>query len=115
MRTSPNDINWSSHSNGDVVKTGYLSRAAHRLVWYQGEVWALPGRNTSNLHYRFAEESSYASWTYSPGDVWRFDSKGIDIDPRHSYDAVVWNNKIWIFGGFTSSNGQSNDVWVGTK
>jgi hypothetical protein len=40
---------------------------------------------------------------------------GSDLKGRHSYATVVFNDKIWFLGGFTSNNGQDNDVWTAEK
>ena len=39
------------------------------------------------------------------------DSIGSAIKPRHSYTSLVFDDKLWFLGGFTSNNGQNNDVW----
>lgn len=108
---SDNGIDWYPEMNTEIVASHYLFRSGHQVVFYKGKLWGLPGKTTSSVHYQFAESSYYTSWTYISDNIWNIDSKGTDIDSRHSYPAVFFNNKVYILGGFTGSNAQSNDVW----
>ncbi|MCK5537654.1 MAG: hypothetical protein KAI79_12565 [Bacteroidales bacterium] len=112
--TSSDGENWSDLRDSTIVEDRYLYRSAHQMVFYKDLVWSLPGKTISNEHYMFASDSYYPSWTYDSNGYWGLDSKGVAIDARHSYDAFVWKDKIWIFGGFTATYGQSNDVWTAT-
>ena len=82
------------------------------MVYYRDRIWCLPGKTVSNEHYEFGYEKYFATWTYEEDNIWEMDSKGTDIDARHSYAALVHNDKIWVLGGFTGSHAQMNDVWV---
>jgi len=109
--SSDDGINWMAESDTSMVDDSYLFRADHDIIYYDGKLWALPGATTSNEHYHFTQKGHIATWTYEDGNYWLIDSEGTDIDARHGYATVLFEDKIWIMGGFTSSNAQSNDVW----
>lgn len=111
--TSSDGSTWTKKRDTDQLEDRYLWRAAHEMVYYDGRIWTLPGKTTSKNHYGFTSENYYATWTLDNNDNWALDSKGTAIDARHSYAAVVFQDKIWVLGGFTNRNGQANDVWSG--
>ena len=84
------------------------------MVFYDNALWALPGGTTSTMHYQISEPYHYPIWRVE-GSLWSIDSEGSDIKGRHSYGTVVFNDKIWFLGGFTSNMGQENDVWTAEK
>lgn len=104
-------IEWIPEANQEIVEDKYLFRSGHQICWYKDKLWAFPGKTTSSEHYVFAEPNYIASWTYEELGQWYVDSEGTDIDSRHSYALVTFNNKTFILGGVTGSNAQSNDVW----
>jgi len=108
---SDDGINWISESNTSVVSNSYLFRQSHQMVFYKDKLWSLPGATFSTEHYHFTQNQYITTWTYAAGDIWNIDSEGTDIDARHGYSTVLFNNKIWVLGGFTNSCAQSNDVW----
>lgn len=111
--TSPTGNAWTSLRDSVEVEDGLLFRSAHEIVFYNDLLWALPGKTTSNVHYTYTNPNQYPIWTYDPAGYWLIDSRGVAFDARHSYEALVWQNKIWILGGFTATFGQSNDIWTG--
>lgn len=108
---SDNGKDWSPLADTITVTDTYRFRSAHGFVFFKGKLWSLPGKTVSNNHYEFGYSSLYSTWNYEEPGTWVLDSEGTDIDARHSYATVVFNDKLWILGGFTGSNGQSNDVW----
>lgn len=109
---SDDGIQWQATRDSINIENKYLYRAGHQLVHYNNKIWSFPGKTVSNEHYHFAYEQHFTIWTYEESDFWEIDSKGTVMDPRHSYPTVIFDNKIWVFGGFTDSNAQSNDVWT---
>lgn len=110
--TTEDGINWTSSIEEDIIPGGYYWRSAHEMVWYREKVWILPGKTTSSVHYHLANSNHYPTWTFQPESNWEVDSEGTAIDARHSYATVVFDDKIWVLGGFTNHHGQSNDVWT---
>lgn len=108
--SSPDGIHWTPSYDSAVDKS-YLYRNEHEMVFYKDELWVFPGSTTSTMHYHLAESYHYPTWCAGQGDLWRINSKGSDIRGRHSYGVAILDDKIWFLGGFTSNNGQDNDVW----
>lgn len=49
-------------------------------------------------------------WESTDGINWKCISKDNKWDPRQYHSVIVWDNKIWIIGGYTEE-GNVNDVW----
>lgn len=113
LKSTSDGINWNSEVKSGIDTLGFLSRTEHQLIYYKNSLWALPGANTSDKHFGFVRSDLYAIWTVDQANNWTIDSEGCDIDPRFAYGATVFKDKVWVIGGYTDSNGPSNDVWVG--
>lgn len=110
--TSEDGIHWIPEID-TLFNQGYLWRVDHQMVYFEGSMWLLPGKNNSNVHYHFTYDSNFPIWFMDEYDNWWVDSQGDAFDARHGYAAIVFQQKIWILGGMTNRNGQSNDVWSG--
>lgn len=104
---------WFAENDTANFQQSYLWRSDHHLVFYNDAVWGLPGKTTSNEHYHFTQSNHYPIWKLINDSIWSVDSKGDAFDPRHGYATVLKDGKVYVLGGYTSGNGQSNDVWVG--
>ncbi len=111
--TSIDGVNWIPENDTATFDQSMFWRSDHNLLYYQNSLWALPGKTTSNKHYGFTSAGLYSIWRRDSNGVLEVDSYGCDIDARHGYATAILNDKIFILGGFTSSYGQSNDVWTG--
>lgn len=111
--SSDDGVNWIPENDTAMMDQGMLWRSDHHLIFYKNSLWGFSGKTTSNVHYHLTHEHHYAIWKRNSDGVWGTDSYGIDIDPRHGYATAILNDEIYIMGGFTSSHGQSNDVWAG--
>jgi hypothetical protein len=105
---------WTSSSDSIIVEADFFSRTSHEMVFYKDRIWALPGKTNSLNHYSFTNSNHYGTWTLDMNGNWDIDSRGVGIDARHNYASIVWKDKIWILGGQTNTNGQDNDIWVGS-
>jgi hypothetical protein len=110
---SDDGINWIAENDTSAMDQTLLWRSSHKMIHYKDAIWAFPGKTTSNEHYLFAKPDHYPIWRYGDNEEWSVDSYGAAFDPRHGYECVVFKDKVWILGGFTSNMGQSNDVWSG--
>jgi hypothetical protein len=104
---------WTAVNDTASFDQGLLWRSSHQMIFYQNSLWGLPGKTMSNEHYLFAKPQYYPIWRYHTNGEWEVDSYGAAFDPRHGYTSEVFDNKVWILGGFTSNNGQVNEVWYG--
>ena len=104
---------WEAVNDTSTFDQSLLWRSSHQMLWYRDVLWGLPGKTVSNEHYQFAQPEYFPIWRYEEFNQWSVDSYGAAFDPRHGYAALVFEDKIWILGGFTSNSGQDNDVWTG--
>lgn len=111
--SSDDGINWIPENDTAMFDQRLLWRSDHHLLFYQNSLWAFSGKTTSNQHYGFSKDYHYPIWKRDDNGILEVDSYGCDIDPRHGYATAILEGKIYILGGFTSSYGQSNDVWIG--
>lgn len=105
---------WIPISGSNIASTNFFGRVAHEMIFYNDKIWALPGKTNSLNHYTFTNANHYGTWTLDRNDNFEIDSRGVEIDARHSYASIVWQDKIWVLGGNTNRNGQDNDVWAGS-
>jgi hypothetical protein len=112
--SSPDGITWTAEYNEDELDASFIYRAEHQMLFSEGTLWVFPGMTESNVHYHFTRDYQLATWRYDNGSF-SLDSEGSDIRARHSYPTVMFHDKIWFLGGFTSNLGQNNDVWTAEK
>ena len=108
-----NDV-WSS-SNGGVTWTQvtahapWSARAQFQSVVFNNKLWVMGGTPGAGW-------TSYLNdvWSSSDGVSWTEATAHAPWSVRSDFQAVVFNNKIWVIGGSAlGSNGYegSNDVW----
>lgn len=110
MWTSVDGETWITENDTASLEQDRLDRMEHRMEFFDNTLWTFSGQGTNLMHYGFTSENEYETWRYEDG-MFSIDSEGSAIKPRHSYATVIFQNKIWFLGGFTSNNGQNNDVW----
>ncbi len=111
--SSYDGIQWTAENDLTNFDQGYLGRAGHGIFFYNGILYAMPGRSNSNEHFHFTRDHDHAFWKRNDIEKWSIDSYGSDFDARYGYATVNHDNKIWVIGGMTNGNGQQNDVWNG--
>ncbi len=92
------------------ASTQFTPRYNHQAVVFNGRMWIIGGR-----------DKDYKKLN----DVWSFDGKtktwtqelahtdnppATQFTPRHSHQAVVFDGKMWVIGGFDGQK-RFNDVW----
>ena len=111
--SSEDGISWTPEKDFTDFDQGCLWRAGHGMVFYQGNLYTMPGKSNSNEHFHFARSQDVTFWKrYNEGD-WSLDSHGSDFDGRYGYAVVEHKGQVWVLGGMTNGNGQANDVWMG--
>lgn len=105
-------VNWVAELDTTLDPSPY-ARRNHDMVYYKNSLWCLPGKSVSQNHYTFVQGSNYFLWERDENGQWLMDSDGEAFDVRHDYATVIFDDKIWILGGYTNKQGQANDVWSG--
>jgi hypothetical protein len=105
--SSPDLITWTLISGGYAP---YHGRAAAGGFSYDNKMWITGG------------EYSFSGTQYYLNDVW-YTTNGIDFtqatanadfEPRARFAYLVFNNKMWIIGGYSTGGGYFTDVWNST-
>lgn len=107
---------WSS-SNGRKWKqktknAAWSPRAAGAIVEFKGKIWILGG--TGNYFFAKGSEALLNDvWYSSNGKNWKLATKNAGWAPRAFHQAVVFRNKIYVFGGgnYLPEYIGYNDVW----
>lgn len=97
-------------NTGETPDNAY-TRSNHSLIYYDNRIWMFSGKSNSSL--TFSEKTrNYSTVYYSiDNNSWTTDSDGAIVEPRYGYQTVLFNEKIYLIGGYSSS-GPQNDVWT---
>jgi Kelch motif len=101
----------------NVHSAGTSSAIVADVDYISMEVWYTVPPLLTQSAFRFYSNSaaSYntgygdgATWVApkSTGDGWSF---------RYGLSSIVWNNKIWVMGGYDNSSSYKNDVWYSSN
>jgi hypothetical protein len=108
-----NDI-WSSTDgvNWDCTRDSaeWSRRRGHTSVVFDNKMWVIGGY----VRPTFYPELDDDVWFSNNGDTWVCATPSAGWMPRQSHTSVVFNNKLWILGGYDFNN-YFNDVWYSTN
>jgi len=107
---SSNGIDWTCATES----AGWLPRAAHSSVVFDNKIWVMGGYYRDTLLFLLNDV-----WYSSNGIDWTCATESAGWLPRCAHTSVVFNDKIWVLGGFSrdSITGEEislNDVWYST-
>jgi hypothetical protein len=104
--SSENGIDWKLESkNADFPQRGMIIGQAE----LKGKIYIIGGgtyETPKNPERKFYNDV----WVSNDGINWKCLSKNNKWAPRQYHSIIVWDNKIWIIGGY-SKEGNLNDVW----
>ena len=105
--SSTDGANWTQAT----AEAGWSPRLAAALVEFQGKMWLLGG--TEN--YYFGDETSVKNdvWSSVDGKTWKLETGDAPWSPRAYHQAVVLNDRIYLFGGgnYVPEYYAYNDLW----
>jgi len=102
---SSNGIDWTQATSS----AQWSPRRGHTSVVYDNKMWVIGGAGAN-------------AWDDNLNDVW-YSSNGIDWtqatssapwSKRSSHSSVVFNNQMWLVGGWSGWGKNNNDVWYST-
>ncbi len=112
--SASNEVWWSTDgANWEqaTANAGWSPRIAAAVVDFKGKMWLLGG--TEN--YYFGDEKSLKNdvWSSGDGKEWKLVTANAGWSPRAYHQAVVLNDKIYVFGGgnYVPQYHAVNDVW----
>ncbi len=100
---SPDGVTWTK----ETTIGPWPSRADASVLSYGNKLWIMGGDGYGTLS---TSTSCYTDvWSSSDGTNWNLVNSSVPWGGRCGAGAVVFNNKMWLLGGFGS--GSENDVW----
>ena len=101
--SSPNGISWTRATNN----AGWAARYSHSSVVFENKMWVLGGYDGIRPNYRKNDV-----WSSVDGTNWD-SSYGCCrlVYGRFGHSSVVFDNKIWVLGGWGRNLSIYNDVW----
>lgn len=100
---STDGIRWEMASGA----AGFDPRRGHAVVVFKDKLWVIGGYGENEKYYNDI-------WCSSDGSSWRqiktpSAENGV-FSPRRGHSAVVYKDKLWIFGGYGGTS-YMNDLW----
>ena len=89
----------------------WTPRIASAVVEFKGKMWVLGG--TENYYFGDASSLKNDVWSSADGKTWTQETAAAGWAPRSYHQAVVLNDKIYVFGGgnYVPEYFALNDVW----
>jgi len=105
--SSTDGVKWEQAT----ANAGWSPRLAAGVVVFDGKMWMLGGVE----NYFFGDDSDLRNdvWHSADGKEWALATANAGWSPRAYHQAVVHDNKIWVFGGgnYLPKHHALNDVW----
>ncbi|MFC1503954.1 hypothetical protein ACFL6D_00900 [Spirochaetota bacterium] len=100
-------VNWYTAA----ITAPFGSRYGNTALVFNELMWVIAGKTTS-----FNVAGGYMNdvWHSSDGTNWDLATDNAAFSPRENHSSVVYDNKMWVIGGYYSNGGGEqfyNDVW----
>lgn len=112
--SASNQVWWSTDGarwQQSTAAAGWSPRIAAAIVEFRGRMWVLGG--SENYYFGTDESLKNDVWSSADGRDWTFETAQAGWTPRAYHQAVVLNNRIYVFGGgnYVPAYHAKNDVW----
>jgi N-acetylneuraminic acid mutarotase len=101
---SRNGIYWEQVTNEVPFLKGECF--AGSLASFNGKMWMLCGGNNGFGQGSIRKEV----WSSTDGKIWK-QEKDFSGSKRYYTDVIVWDNKLWVVGGFNYEEGNIKSIW----
>lgn len=84
---------------------------------FQDKIWTMGGLNgnknvESNHYIKYWEAPHFNDiWTSEDGIKWNMAKEHAEWPERRSMSVVYFQNKLWMFGGWSPTSGYSSNIW----
>ena len=100
------------NTTGDFKKVtshaAWSARSYTASVVFNNKMWVLGGRIGTNDN---SSDFTNDVWSSSDGINWTQATANAPWTARYGHTSVVFNNKMWVLGGFDTSRSRTSDVW----
>ena len=112
--SASNQVWWSTDGarwQQATAAAGWSPRIAAALVEFRGRMWLLGG--TENYYFGTDADLKHDVWSSADGRDWTLETAQAGWTPRAYHQAVVLNDRIYVFGGgnYVPTYHAKNDVW----
>lgn len=97
---SSDGINWT-----EKISTAPFGNRVGVCLAFNNKLWIISG-NTQDPAWEKAD-----SWSSEDGENWILESDDLGFSSRRWHSGVVFDNKMWIIGGYDYFGAAHNDVW----
>ena len=101
---SKNGIDWEQVTGNVPFLKGECF--AGSLASFNGRLWMVCGGNNGFGQGSIRKEV----WSSGDGKIWK-QEKDFEGSKRYYTDVIVWDNKLWVVGGFNFEEGNTKSIW----
>ena len=94
-------VNWTQAT----ANANWTARYNFRAIVFDGKMWVMGGNNGDPSYTDYNDV-----WYSTDGINWIEATDNASWIPRQAFELLVFDNKMWVIGGFDESN-VLNDVW----
>jgi len=108
---SRDGVNWTAAvtDNSTPPSTQFTERLTHSSVVFNNQMWVIGGEGTGGYLNDVWSSPDGTIWTQVLNDT---GSPGAtQFSRRQGHASLVFNNEMWVIGGYGYSTGHTNDVW----
>jgi len=108
------------HWNEVASSTAWEPRDSAASFVFQNEMWTMGGLNGNdtvqeNHIVRYWEAPHFNDiWSSTDGAHWKLRAAHAAWSPRRSMSVVLFQDKLWMFGGWSPITGYTSDIWQST-
>ena len=112
--SASNQVWWSTDGakwEQSTDAADWSPRIAAATVEFRGRMWILGG--TENYYFGDEKSSKNDVWSSADGKTWKQETAAAEWSPRAYHQAVVLNDRIYLFGGgnYVPKYHANNEVW----
>ncbi|WP_165389039.1 kelch-like protein [Aquimarina brevivitae] len=89
-----------------IENATFPGRRNHSSVVFDGKIWVIGGQQDLATN-----SASNDVWFSEDGSTWTAATLSAPFTARANHTSVVFDNKIWVIGGFDAAANYRNDVW----
>ena len=113
IETRPRSLFWREVASA----APWAARDSAASVVFENKIWIMGGlngnRNVDTKHFIKYWEAPHFNdiWSTDDGERWQLVESASQWPPRRSMSVIEFNNKLWMFGGWSPVTGYTSDVW----